>query len=269
MSIDQRYANPVVIGGGPALVVGVPVGSKVSASNASSIALAAAMTTMRQRGAEIRSHSQLLPSEQDRRLNELRHPAISAVRQHRRVLAAEKARTQTLSATASYVRPSSSLPAHTLAEDGLLLQKFMNMDISARTQLTARCMADPVQHLRWAEVLLRAPRELTDIPLQMHNELRFAVLAAFDPAQVEAIQAQEAQVAMAQRALDLAEQALSETLVGALAESREEPEPEPEKPTAITPEQYLAAVPQAVIDDLKSGGRLSRPAGIELSRVQA
>jgi hypothetical protein len=190
----------------------------------------------------------------------LRGPVADAFRAHARTLAAHAARVEALSRTASYVKPSSAMPHHTLMEDQQLVAKFAGMDKSAQVQLIARCMSDPPAHLRWCAALLRAPRELTDIPAQMHDQLRTAVLQEFDPDQVSAIQVQTEQVQLAQRAADLAAGVLNIELPGLLAELKTEPPPPPDPKV-----QTVEGLPAHVRDDLLSGGGLRRPSNIELA----
>ena len=265
MSIDQRLQNLVSIEGGPRLVIGAPSGGLDAALNRSSATLAKAMTQLRQRAAEIRGHSQLLPSEQTRRLEELRHPAIAAARAHQQTLKVEKARIEHLSRTASPVKSSAQVAGHVLLEDQMLCARFAAMDIGQRTQLTARATSDPQGNARWVEMLLRWPVEVTGVDPAMHQQLRSAAMEAFSPAEAEAIRVQLEQVEFAARADNLAQQVLAETLPGSIQELREAP-PEPEKPARIefTPEELLAAVPAHVVADLLAGPGLSRPSRIEM-----
>lgn len=67
MTLDPRLQNIIDIGPTRS-VVGAPSGGLDAILNKSSATLAKAMTTLRQRAAEVRDHSQLLPSEKSRRL---------------------------------------------------------------------------------------------------------------------------------------------------------------------------------------------------------
>ena len=271
MSTATRYADPLRINTGRSThVIGIPVGSPNSALNLSVAALAKTLSALLGRATEIHAHTGMLASEKNDRLDRLQPEAIKATRALLNTLASESERISHLArtATASVVRASATLPQHTVLEDLALAQRFAALPIGEKTRITAEAIRDPAAHLRWSEVLQRVAPELTGVDPAMREQLRLATLRTFDPELLASVEAQQGQVEMAQRAADIAQQLLSENFVGSLAKLRAEP-PEPETPAALTPEQYLAAVPQAVIDDLKSGGRLSRPATIELSRVQA
>lgn len=226
------------------------------------------MTQLRTRAAEIRDHSQLLPSEKARRLDELRPAALAAACAHRATLKTEQTRIEHLSKTASPVRPLSQASAEQMWVGMLLCQRLAAMTVSEKTHLVAKCMADPAGNQLWTETLLAWPAEATAIDLGMRERLRSAALQALDPGLAEAIDVQSQQLEFAQRADELAQQSLSETLPGAVAELRSSP-PEPEAAATPTPADFLAAVPAHVIADLRSGPGLSRPSGVELGRVQA
>jgi len=263
---DERYSSPVrITGGNYDLTIGMLSGASGALLNRSVVGLAATMSRMRSRASEIRGHSQLLGSEKAARLSELRHPAIAAVREHRRVLEQEQQRIETLARTTSPVPSSASLPAHTLWEDMLLAQRLMQMNTSEKTQTVARCMADPQSNLRWTEALLRLPVEVSGIDPQMHSRLRSAALAALTPDVAAAIEAQVEMLEVGVRALQVAEQVLGEDLPGALDESRQ-PDPAAAAPAAPAPSYEL---PQHVRDDLLSGGGLRRPSAVELAKGQA
>lgn len=268
MSTATNYGDPIRIGGGPALVIGIFSGPKTAALNVSSATLAREMTKLRERASEIRGHSQLLPSEKTRRLEELRHPAIAAARAHQQTLKAERSRIEHMAKTQSPVKPLSQLSADALWTGQLLCQKLMQMSVSEKTQVVARCMSDPAANQVWTETLLRWPVEVTGVDPAMYQQLRSAAMEAFAPADAEAIRVQLEQLELAERADGLALQVLAETLPGAVQELRAEP-PEPEKPAEPTAADFLSAVPEHVVRDLMSGPGLSRPAGIELSRAQS
>jgi hypothetical protein len=249
-------------------VIGIPSGGKNAALNVSSAAVAKAMTQLRERSGEIRGHSQLLPSERARRLDELRPAALAAARAHQQTLKAEKARITHMAKTASPVKPLSQMPADAMWTGQLLCQKLMQMSVSEKTQIVAKCMADPAANPLWTQVLLQWPLEVTGVDASMHERLRSAALQAMDPALAESIDAQLQQLELAERADSLAQQVLAETLPGAIQELREAP-PEPETPAALTAADYLAAVSEEALADLRSGPGLSRPSRVELSRAQA
>ena len=272
MSTATKYADPIRINTGRSThVIGIQVGSPNSALNLSATALAKSLSAVCSRANEIRGHTSMLPSERVDRLDKLRPEAVKAVRAHLNTLESESARIAHLArtATASVVKPSSMLEHHKVLEDLALAQRFAALSIGERTRLTAEAIRSPETHLRWCEVLQRVAPELTGVDPAMREQLRLATLRTFDPELLASVEAQEAQVEMGQRAADIAQQLLSENFVGSLQELQAEPAA-PETPAALTPEQYLAAVPQAVIDDLKSGGQLSRLSAVErAARVQA
>ena len=268
MTLDPRLQNIIEIQGPTRLVVGSPIGGMDAILNKSSAALAKAMTQLRQRAAEIRDHSQLLPSERARRLDELRPAALAAARAHQQTLKAEAQRITTLAKTASPVRPLSQASAEKMWVGMALVQRLAAMTVSEKTHTVARCMSDPVANAQWTEVLLQWPIEATGIDAQMREQLRSAALAAMDPQLAEAIDIQLQQVEFATRADELAQQSLSETLPGAVAELRSSPA-EPEPAATPTAADFLSAVPEHVVRDLMSGPGLSRPSGVELNRAQA
>lgn len=221
---DPRLEHLIRIDGGPtasALVVGVPSGPMTATLNVSSVKLARAMGIMRTRAAEIRAHSQLLPSEKSARLDELRAPALAAAREHQRVLADEKARIMLLAQTASPVKTLAQVPGDQLWIGQLLATKLMTMPIAEKTQVIAQAIADPVNNLAWTEALLRYPCEVTGADREMLSHLRRSALEAMDPALSSAIEIQKEQLALAERADDIAQQALAETLPGSLVELRQ------------------------------------------------
>ena len=262
MNDDNRYSNPLSIDGpGPRKVIGVMPGGPNAALNAANKALAAAMTQLRTRAGEIRGHSQLLPSERDRRLQDLRHPALEANRLHQRVLAVEARRIKTLAATANFVKPTPMQPGHVQVEDQALAAKFAAMNASERMQVASRAMADPLDpmNLRWAECLLRVHPLISGIDIKMHDQLRSAVLLAHDPLLVESIQTQLDQLEQAERTAALAQQTLSEELPGALQELRAAPE----LPTPQEPAFDASTLPAEVLADLRNPPRLTVKAPFE------
>lgn len=263
MTLDPRLQNIISIEGPTRLVVGSPPGGTDAILNKSSATLAKAMTQLRTRAAEIRDHSQLLPSERARRLDELRPAALAAARAHRATLKTEQTRIEHLSKTASPVRPLSQASAEQMWVGMLLCQRLAAMTVSEKTHTVARAMADPLGNAQWVQVLLAWPVEATTIDGQMREQLRSAALQAMDPQLAEAIDIQLQQVEFATRADELAQQSLGETLPGAIAELRSSPTV-PEPAATPTAADFLAAVPEHVVRDLMSGPGLSRPAAIEL-----
>jgi hypothetical protein len=259
---DDRYAHPLTIGGGPPLVIGI-TGNSDAAIPRANVKLAARLTTARGGAAEVRG-SRLLPSEQGQRLNELRAQALAAVREHAQVLATESQRIKHLAANASAVRPTAEVAGWIQVEDMALAQHFAQMSISEKTQITARAMASPVEHLRWAQMLLRVAPELTGVDKKMREELRASVLEALDPQLAESVRAQVEQLEAGERAAEIARQVLSETFVGALQELRDEPPSEADP--VEQPKGYFEVAGEVMADLTK--GRITVPTKFEATNKE-
>lgn len=271
MSTATKYADPIRISTGNATrTIGIPVGSPNSALNVSVAALAKSLSALLGRATEVRSHTAMLPSERTDRLDRLRPEAVKAVRAHLATLESESARIAHLArtATASVVKPSSMLEHHKVLEDLALAQRFAALPISEKTRVVAEAIRDPAANLRWAEMLQRVAPELSGADRAMLQELRLSTLRTFDPELLASVEAQQEQVTLAQRAADIAQQLLAENFVGSLQELQAEPAA-PETPAALTAADYLSAVSEEALADLRSGPGLSRPSRVELSRVQA
>lgn len=250
---DPRLQNLVEITGGDRRVIGSLVGGADAAINKSIRSLANAMSMLRSRATEIREHSQLLPSERARRLEELRPAAIAAARQHKTVLQSERQRIEALRRAATAVQAPEGLPLYRQQEDFMLVNKYLAADVGQRAAITARCVADPLASRRMSEALQRIDPAITGIEQKLLDLMRSSLYEAVNPEGARAIDMQVNMLEMAQRADDLARATIYEALPAAVAEL-DVPTP-PVAATGDTKQQAFDGLPEAIKQDLMTGGQ--------------
>lgn len=258
-SPDPRHDRLLRVG---SKVVGVLPTSQSAPLVQSAIRVAAAMSTLSARAGEIRAASQLLDSERTQRLSALQAPAVQAARDHLATVAAEKRRIEGVRASAFPVQRGDQVSFHRALMDAALVQRLAALDPSKRNIAISRAAADPAAHPDLTGAVLRAGREVIDLPDGTWDALHAAAMAAWRPDELAHLDALTDQLELAEHAAEVAEEVLREALPGAVA-ALKAPLPEA-PPVTLQPGGMSAADRQAVFDslpehvkaDLRNGGRM-------------
>lgn len=159
---------------------------------------------------DVRGNRNFGPVETGSRLREAAAPTLKVLNENATKLSAEKEKVRLLVATVSPTKPYTELGHWQPAFDLRLIDSFHAMPVGQRGMVSHQLRLEPVMHLDLAEALLRVPRGIAGIDESLRAEIRLGLLKIFKHDEFGLLDTQVEQLAVTERALREAIEAVVE-----------------------------------------------------------